>query len=481
MRTTTKTFNFLLFAGIGLLLYYFPFASVRSREEAFENASHEFQRGDSNDDGAIDISDAIFTLNHLFLGNDRPNCLSAADSNDDGSLNLSDAVFLLSFLFEGDREPPPPYPDAGLDPTPDLGCREAPLPPLPPTGSAGGPDRELTPPEALSWRRGFQLFDRPTTIAQGLGPTFNADSCRGCHLDPAVGGAGGLDLDVLRFAHVDENGVVTPLAGGPAASRQALPTVLREECPPGTNMFERRQTPSALGLGLVERVPDAVLLANADPGDSNSDGISGRARMSGDRVGRFGHKAAVPTLQDFAADALFNELGLTINPALSSFATASDGDSVQDPEMSDTELLDMAFFLSHLAPPARRLPPEPAAAQRVAEGEEAFSLAGCGACHLPSLAGSDGPVRAYSDFLLHDVANPARYQVGEPGVDPREFRTAPLWGLRDTGPYLHDGSAETVEAAVLEGHFGEASAARTAFEALPAGGRAKILEFLMSL
>ena len=125
MKTTTKTFNFILFAGIALLLYYFPFASVRSREQAFENASHEFQRGDSNNNGVIDISDAIFTLNHLFLGNDRPSCLSAADSNDDGSLNISDAVFLLSFLFEGAGTPP--YPDTGLDPTPDLGCREAPL------------------------------------------------------------------------------------------------------------------------------------------------------------------------------------------------------------------------------------------------------------------------------------------------------------------------------------------------------------------
>jgi hypothetical protein len=481
MKTAYTIANAVLLCAILVLLHGFPAAPVRGREDVFDKAPHEFQRGDANDDGSLDLSDASFTLNYLFLGDDEPECLAAADANDDGRLDISDPILVLHFLFRGGREPVPPFTVPGIDPTPDLGCREAALPPLLPVGSAGGPDRELTPEEALSWRRGFQLFDRPTAIHQGLGPTFNADSCRGCHIDPAVGGAGGLDLDVLRFAHVDEGGNLTQLAGGPAASRLALPTVLREECPGGTNVMERRQTPSALGLGLVDRIPDSVLLENADADDADADGISGRARMVGGRVGRFGHKCGVPTLRDFCADALFNELGLTVDGSLTSFATASDTDAVADPELAEQGFLDMVFFVSHLAPPARELPANPAALQRIEEGERLFHATGCDRCHVPSLSGSDGPVPAYSDFLLHDVADPGRRQVDEPDVAPREFRTAPLWGLRNTGPYLHDGSAETIRAAVTTGHFGEATAVRAAFEALSSDEKVMVVEMLMSL
>ncbi|MBI4605053.1 MAG: c-type cytochrome [Planctomycetes bacterium] len=480
MKTLTCATNLLILAATALTLQHVPFSPARSREEP-GTTSREFLRGDANDDGRADISDAVFVLGFLFLSADAPPCRSAADSNDDGKLDISDAVSLLGFLFLGDPQPPAPFPEQGIDPTPDLGCREPPLPPLPEVGSPGGPDRELTEAEAISWRRGLQLFDRPTTLAQGLGPAFNADSCRGCHIDPAVGGAGGLDLNVIRFAHSDESGTLTQLPGGPAASRFSNPGLLREECPEGVNVMETRQTPSSLGLGLVDRVPDEAILANADPADANGDGISGRARMVGGRVGRFGHKAGVPSLRDFAADALFNEVGITIRGDLSPFATASDTDGAADPEMSEPEFLDLVFFMAHLAPPQRRAPRDPAEAQRVSEGEALFDAIGCDSCHAPSLQGADGPVRAYSDFLLHDVADPARRQVDESGVDPREFRTAPLWGIRDTAPYLHDGSAESIADAVFQGHFGEAQATRQAFEALSTEEKAKVVEFLMSL
>ena len=87
---------------------------------------------------------------------------------------------------------------------------------------------------------------------------------------------------------------------------------------------------------------------------------------------------------------------------------------------------------------------------------------------------------AYSDFLLHDVAHPDRLNVPEDNVEPGEFRTAPLWGLRQTAPYLHDGSAESTRDAILL-HFGEAEASKTAFEALSFDEQSKLLEFLLSL
>jgi CxxC motif-containing protein (DUF1111 family) len=439
-----------------------------------------FIRGDSNDDGRVDVSDPVFALGFHFLGGDIPACLAAADSNDDGAIDVSDAAYALTFLFLGGEPPPPPFPAPGPDPTPDLGCGGPPLAPLPAVGSAGGPDRELSDEEALSFRRGLELFDGRTAIVRGLGPVFNGDSCRACHLDPVVGGAGPIDVDVVRFARND-GGVVSQLEGGPAASRHSILDLAREEFPAAANVVETRQTPTLLGLGLVDRIPAEVILANADTGDQDGDGISGRPRMVGDRIGRFGHKSGVPSLVDFAADALLNELGVTVDPIHSTFAGVADTDGVADPELPDQEFLDLAFFISHLAPPARRVPESPFERERIASGEQLFADAGCVRCHLPELAGADGPVRAYSDFLLHEVADPARVNVNEPGVEPREFRTAPLWGLRDTGPYLHDGSAESVRAAIEQGHHGEAAAARAAFRALTFDEQARIEEFLLSL
>lgn len=480
MKTALKISNAFLLLGIAALAIHLSTGKTRGREQFPEGASHEFIRGDANDDGKVDVSDSIYSLMYLFGGGDAPPCLAAADSNDDAQVDISDPIFTLGFLFHGTAAPPAPYPGAGEDPKLGLGCRESPFPPLPAVGSGGGPDRQLTAPESNTWLRGRQIFDRPANVTRGLGPRFNGDSCRACHLDPVLGGAGGLDVDVVRFAHADDAGVITQIDGGPAVSRQSILHVPREEVPAAGNVVETRQTPTLFGLGLVDRIPEAAILANEDPNDADGDGISGRARRVNGGVGRFGHKAGVPSLNDFAADALFNELGLTVNPALSTFAVASDTDGAADPEMPDEEFHDLAFFLAHIAPPSRVLPSDATLLARVQQGEQLFSSAGCGRCHLPELAGSDGPVRAYSDFLLHDVASPARRNVNEPGVDPREFRTTPLWGVRDTAPYLHDGSAETLIAAIRE-HYGEALAARQAFEALSPDDQAKLVEFLRSL
>jgi hypothetical protein len=82
-----------------------------------------FLRGDASGSGLVDLSDAVFTLDHLFRGGEPPSCEKAADSNDDGGVDISDAVYTLLFLFLGGEVIPPPYPEPGPDPTPDtLGC-----------------------------------------------------------------------------------------------------------------------------------------------------------------------------------------------------------------------------------------------------------------------------------------------------------------------------------------------------------------------
>lgn len=93
---------------------------IRSLSEININEAHYlFRRSDSNNDGSIDISDAVNTLSFLFLGSGTMPCPDAADANDDGAVDISDAVYILSFLFLGGKDIPAPYPACGTDPTDD--------------------------------------------------------------------------------------------------------------------------------------------------------------------------------------------------------------------------------------------------------------------------------------------------------------------------------------------------------------------------
>jgi hypothetical protein len=76
-------------------------------------------RGDANDDGEVELSDAVYTLDFLFIGGPAPRCPDAADANDDGTLNIADPVTVLQALFTGGATIAPPYPEIGEDPTPD--------------------------------------------------------------------------------------------------------------------------------------------------------------------------------------------------------------------------------------------------------------------------------------------------------------------------------------------------------------------------
>ena len=79
-----------------------------------------FRRGDANSDCGVQITDAIFTLNFLFVGGSAPRCQDAADTNDDGKVDLADAITVLGYLFLGGAEPPTPGPESpGKDPTLD--------------------------------------------------------------------------------------------------------------------------------------------------------------------------------------------------------------------------------------------------------------------------------------------------------------------------------------------------------------------------
>jgi len=376
---------------------------------------------------------------------------------------------------------------AAAAPTPPAGGGDprVVVPPVPPVGALGGPETALSGPDMDRFLRGRALFDRNFHRTDGLGlPELNADSCRACHRDPVMGGAGPLELNVSRFAF--DNGGAGPyqdLPGGQAASKLRPPYVVgREEYDPLTaDVFEQRQTPPLFGGGLITEIFDAEILAHEDPSDSNGDGIRGIARMVNTggptpEVGKFGWKAQIPRVGDFVRDALGGECGITTPDDGRGFAFVSDADPVPDPELSQADLDDLVFFLENLAAP-RRVGSDSGAVQG---GEMLFLSIGCAVCHVPALQAPSGPVGLYSDLLLHDVMPPSFRGMSEPGAEVGLYRTPPLWGIRLTAPYMHDGRAETLSAAILA-HDGEAASVRDAYFGLSPVARAAVIAFLEDL
>jgi CxxC motif-containing protein (DUF1111 family) len=336
----------------------------------------------------------------------------------------------------------------------------------------------LSEAELAEFETARVVFDTEFGRRAGLGgPRFNGDSCRACHFEPMIGGAGPLGVNVMRHGILDQDGEFVAPAVGTILHRELALDNQTNLPQAEANIFEHRQTPPLFGLGLVDAISDAAILANADPDDTLvPDGISGRASWTdGNRLGRFGWKAQVPSLEEFVRDAVTNELGMTL-PYVEglTFGRIQDNDGVADPELTQTDADLMLFFMQALAPPPRL--EGSASDPEVAAGEQVFADIGCASCHLPELEG----VALYSDLLLHEILPAEAAGIEDTSANMWEFRTAPLWGLHASGPYMHDGRAETV-AAAIEQHAAEGAAARDAFAALGQADRDALLAFLASL
>ena len=173
-----------------------------------------------------------------------------------------------------------------------------------------------------------------------------------------------------------------------------------------------------------------------------------------------------------------NELGMTLPTDEGQiFGLLEDDDGIADPEIDVGFLRDVELFLTQLAPPPRQAIADAALVER---GEEVFAEVGCADCHLPSLEGPEGPVPLYSDLLLHEVLPEDAVGIADGTATMREFRTAPLWGISTSAPYMHHGKAETLPAAIRT-HAGEAAASRDAFEALGTADQDALIGFLETL
>lgn len=352
----------------------------------------------------------------------------------------------------------------------------------PPAGEYGGPVVGLGETRVEMFERGRRIFDGDVDFEDGLGPDFNGDSCRACHFEPTPGGAGPAGVDVTREGRLDSDGTFVAPPEGTLLHRFWEDLAERPAPSEDSNSFELRQAPPLYGLGLIDRIPASAIEANADPEDADGDGVSGRVSTpvggAEGAVGRFGWKAEFPTLHDFTRDALSNEMGLAVPERPGVFAGyTSDADEVADPEIQGERYDALVFYVERLGPPPK---PEELD-ERASQGEELFEEVGCADCHVPSMRTEDGTtVELYSDLLLHEVV-PADYRgIGSAGARPREFRTPPLWGVSETGPYMHDGLQGTLDGAI-RAHAGEAKSAREAYTELSEGQREALISFLESI
>ncbi len=370
-------------------------------------------------------------------------------------------------------------------------------------GEAGQPLPGITPADFERFRVGLDDFAEVETAEDGLGPAFNGASCAVCHSVPAIGGFG--LVSEVRAGIRDASGFrpVRAIDGSDGDTLFQLFSTPNHTCQPTlpleVNVVARRIPIPVFGAGLVEAIPDDAIEAQADPGDRDRDGISGRAALVRDlvtgqiRVGRFGWKAQHATLKAFSADAYRGEMGITneILPTELAVGIADDKlrvcdpipdpEDVPDPRTGLSALDNFEAFMKFLAPPPRDV-----SSGAVMEGERVFAAIGCATCHTPQFVTGPSanplfdrrPVRLFSDLLLHDVGTGDG--IGQEAAQPNEIRTPALWGLRFRGILLHDGSAATVDDAIAR-HAGEAEAARVRHERLSETQRAALRAFLLSL
>ena len=383
-----------------------------------------------------------------------------------------------------------------------------------------GPVENLTGQQLAAFMAGDREFSRRFGPIDGLGPIFVATACESCHVGD---GKGHPLFNLRRFGRMGAGGVFDPMRyeGGPQIQNRAILHYISEVVPQGVTGSSIFTAPSVTGLGFLEAVEDAALLALADPDDADGDGISGRVQLidpsefiaelvrlellfeedpgrhtpiGGRFIGRFGKKASAINLLHQTVTAYREDMGLTsdlilddpVNPQVGNFA----GDDVPDPEIPSNTVSNVVFYLKTLRPPPQR----GADASDVRAGELVFAQARCSACHVPVLTTGPSRIAAldrvvfhpYTDLLLHDMGPELDDGYTEGHALTSEWRTAPLWGVglaeRAQGGsafYLHDGRARTLREAI-ELHGGEAAASRAAFRQLSPADQELLLAFLRS-
>ena len=413
---------------------------------------------------------------------------------------------------------------------------------------AGGMIGGLSASQQEYFSASITEFNQVDAVTDGLGPRMNLDSCAGCHAQPAAGGTSPAVNPQVAFATTNGGTDTVPSfvsANGPV--REARFVANPDRTPDGGvhdiftitgrtgatgcaldqpdfagalaahNVIFRIPTP-LFGLGLVEQIPDAAILANQarDQGQKSAFGIRGRAnfQVSGrtitgqtndngndGTVARFGWKGQNKSLLLFAGEAYNVEMGVTNElfqtereeSANCQFATVPN--SVTNTDATNTtdvisDIEKFAIFMRFLAPPVPS-PNTPGGAHSIANGRATFQQVGCALCHTPTMMTGNSTVAAlrnqqvnlFSDLLVHNMGTGLADGVSQGEAGPQDFRTAPLWGLGQRIFFLHDGRTNNLVAAI-QAHASDGSEANgviASFQALDERTKQDLLNFLRSL
>jgi CxxC motif-containing protein (DUF1111 family) len=345
------------------------------------------------------------------------------------------------------------------------------------------------------------IFEETEGIADGLGPTYNAQSCRECHQNVVTGGAS--QIAEHRTGHLLD-GVFFESQGGSLVQSRATHPDAMEIVSFEDDVRTFRISTNTLGAGYVEAISNATLFAIRDaqpPGMRGTAVIVPVLEAEGrSRVGRFGWKSQHASLASFSADAYINEMGIT-TPTFPEENTAAGRDvgrydKVADPEDDGVDVDAFADFMR-----ATKAPPRGQVSSEVAAGEEVFNRIGCVTCHVGTIvtapAGTEinggvlkvaralgsKAIHPFSDFLLHDIGTGDGIPLQatpEYASTANQIRTAPLWGLRTRNRLMHDGLSFTLQEAITR-HAGQALTATQRFDSLSSRQKAALLAFLGSL
>lgn len=378
-----------------------------------------------------------------------------------------------------------------------------------------------------------------TTSRDGLGPTFHAASCTGCHFKDGRGAPpepGEIATGLLIRLSTASGTQPDPVYGYQLATRSILGVpveghvVIDNEIVPGnyadgsgyqlrkplysfTNLgfgplsahteFSARLAPQLIGLGLLESV-DASYLENIAIEQNNSNnGVSGRVHYVTDEltgatvVGRFGWKARQPSVKSQSAHAFSGDMGLTTSLVPSDDLTAAQLTTLGNipnggtPEITNDILDAVTFYTQMLSVPMSNATDRTIATT----GKQLFTNVGCASCHRTEMKTGSQAVHPrlanvvfhpYTDMLLHDMGDGLADNRSDGEANGREWRTPPLWGIgkivvvNKKRRLLHDGRAHTIEEAILW-HGGEAHASQQLFIRLSKAERALLIAFVESL
>lgn len=399
----------------------------------------------------------------------------------------------------------------------------------------------LTPSQNSDFFVGNSFFNQnwvespaSTTARDGLGPLFNNASCSGCHFrdgrgEPLSGlglllrlsNGNGSGPEAVYGGQFQDRGISTADAEGDLAISyvevqgaflDGTPYSLRVPTYDMVNlhygpmdpnvMVSPRVGPSVFGLGLLEIISEADLLAHADEFDADGDGISGKANYVYDpyygdtRIGRFGWKSNKASIPSQVAGAFNGDLGIKTSyfpdenhtSAQSALDALANGGVV---EIENDDLEKVILYCRTLAVPIRR----DTYSDYTVRGESLFNTLSCNKCHVAEYkTSSDGDIeplknqtiRPYSDLLLHDMGPDLADNRPDGLASGNEWRTPPLWGiglLETVNGHtflLHDGRARNIEEAILW-HGGEAQKSKEMYLELSAEKRQQLLTFLRTL